>query len=185
MVNARDRLRMIIRTKSISYGDFVLASGKKSNIYIDIKRISLLSDAIMYISSIICDIIEKEFPDALNIGGMELGAVPIVSGVSFEMGRRGKLVNGFIVRKNKKEHGISKWLDGAYDNKSPSVIVEDVITTGKTVMDAVKRTEEEGLNVKGIISVVDREEGGKEFIEKNGYPLISIFKISELIVGQQ
>jgi len=113
------------------------------------------------------------------IGGLTLGADPIVCAVVMEAARKGKEINGFIVRKEPKGHGTKRFIEGNIKKGMKVVIVEDVVTTGTSVLKAIKRAEEAGLKIIKVITLVDREEGGKKIIEREGYNFSSIFTRSD------
>lgn len=161
--------------KGIMKGNFVLASGRRSSYYIDIKKISLTTDGVEILGRALFDVIRREFPDVVNVGGMELGAVPLV--VAVLSAARGKNIKGFIIRKTKKEHGTTRWIEGEPVKGGKTVIIEDVVTTGVTSKEAIEHAREEGLEVVGIAAVVDREERTENFDVK----YIPLFKVSELL----
>jgi orotate phosphoribosyltransferase len=118
-----------------------------------------------------------------GVGGLTLGADPIATATSVVSYLEGRPIPAFIIRKEPKGHGTGAWLEGR-KNFGPGarvVIVEDVVTTGGSSLKAVRRAEEEGLKVLGVVTLVDREEGGREQIEKEGYWLKTIFTKSEIL----
>ncbi|HEY5976211.1 MAG TPA: phosphoribosyltransferase family protein, partial [Geobacteraceae bacterium] len=125
----------------------------------------------------------KDVAGVDGVGGITLGADPIATATSIAANIAGKPMHAFIIRKEPKGHGTGQWLEGRKNLPPGSrvVIVEDVVTTGGSSMKAVNRAKEEGLEVLGIVSLVDREEGGRENIEAEGYWLKAIFTKSELV----
>jgi len=117
------------------------------------------------------------------VGGMTLGADPIVASIALTSFMEGKPLPAFIIRKEPKKHGKGLWIEGKGDlaEGSPVAIIEDVVTTGKTTLEAVSRAREEGLKVIKVLALVDREEGGREALAKEGLELEAIFKKSDIM----
>jgi orotate phosphoribosyltransferase len=180
-------LKKLIVEKSFNYADepiFKLSSGRLSNYYIDCKRITLDPEGMHIIGNIIYEIVS---PLNINgIGGLTLGADPIAFAVAMVSYRRrvenGKstIISPFIIRKEPKRHGLKKWIEGNINDGDRVVIVDDVVTTGGCTIDAIRRARESNLVVIKAIALVDREEGGKENIEKEGIPFESIVNRTEL-----
>lgn len=175
----KEELLEIIRRESIQFGDFTLASGQKSKYYIDIRRTSLYPQGLNLISRIILNEI-----DCLNIdsiGGPTIGADPIVSGVVLLSAGTKKPLGGFLIRKEKKGHGTGKKIEGCFSKGSKTVLVEDVITSGASTINAIAAIEAEGGEVLMVIAVIDRMQGGREKIEKEGYKFKSLFTSSDIL----
>ncbi len=183
--NEREELRQIIRQLSYEEREVTLASGRRSNFYFDGKQTTLHPRGSVLIGRAFYDQL-KHFPGPVEgVGGLTLGADPIATAVAMTSSLAGGPVPAFIIRKEPKGHGTGQWLEGR-KNLPPGarvVIVEDVLTTGGSALKAVERAREEGLQVIGIISLVDREEGGREAVEALGLPLRVIFTKSEVIAG--
>lgn len=179
MEELKERLKKIILEKGVVFKEVILSSGKKSNFYIDCRVITLSPEGIYLVSKIIFEMIKDENVDA--IGGLTLGADPIVSGVSLISYIEKKPINAFIVRNVQKEHGMGKIIEGNLKEGENVVIVDDVATTGSSIIKAIDVVENYKCKIKKVICIVDREEGAKEEIEKRGYELNSIFKKSDLI----
>ena len=175
----KKQLLEIMKSESVSRGEFILASGKKSNYYIDMRRTSLHPLGAKLIGEIILDKIKNLDIDC--IGGPTLGADPIVSAVSVASALTEKPIPGFYVRKEVKLHGKMKIIEGIFAPGNRVVIVEDVVTTGGSTLRTVKSVEEEGGKIIKIIALVDREEGGKESIQNEGYDFEAIFRKSEIL----
>ena len=179
--SARERLLEIIKDKSLLLegGPFKLASGAMSDYYLDMKPTTFDPEGSNLIAEIILGILSKYDVDA--IGGLELGAVPIVSVVSARSWPQ-RPIEGFVVRKEKKGHGTDKKIDGNFKGNSKVVLFDDVTTTGGSVMEAVKAVQGKGAEVSVIITVVDRLEGATENLGKQGIELIPIFTAKDLLV---
>lgn len=178
----RDRLRDLIIRRSLKVADepvFRLASGKMSRFYLDLKQITFDPEGVYLVGKLMYEMIIKFGPDA--VGGLTLGADPIAYAVSFVSLMEGKPLKPFVVRKEKKSHGTGRQIEGILTQGERVAVLEDVVTTGGSAIKAVKACREEGLEVIGVFAVVDREEGGKANLQKEGLSLMSLFKLSELI----
>jgi len=175
----REQLKEIIKTQGIFLRDVTLSSNVKSDVYYDIKTV-VNSEGSVFIGELMLDKIRKLFPGTKCVGGLESGALQISAAIVFfsnQLKSEGKL-NGFFVRKEPKKHGLEKKVEGI--TKGPLVVVDDVVTTGQSVYDAVKALMAEGHSPIGIISVIDREDERKLEVLKNGtLKFDSLFKHSE------
>lgn len=170
----KERLKQIIAEKSLKTGDFVLASGARSNYLFDLKTTLLDPEGANIVADLILENLANEDVDA--IGGLELGACPIVSAVCVKSYLAGKPIKSFYVRKEKKDRGSNKLIEGCTLNKGDRVVMlEDVTTKGGSVMNAVKAARDEGCVVLKVISVVNRLEGAKENLANEGIILESLF----------
>ncbi|HLB68627.1 MAG TPA: orotate phosphoribosyltransferase [Thermoplasmata archaeon] len=161
---------------ALAFGDFTLASGKRSPYYVDIKKAITRPDVLRAIAKAMA-------PHAVNadrIAGVELGAVPIAAAVSMETGRP-----YVIVRKERKEHGTSKDFEGELIAGERVVFVEDVVTTGGTLAKAIERLRANGVTVSEAIAVVDREEGGREALAAIGVKLSALLTAAELLAASK
>ena len=163
---------LFIEIGAVKTGDFTLSSGKKSNFYVDCRKISLHPEGSKLIGKIILDKIKDIKVD--SIGGLTLGADPITSAV-VTLGN----IPGFIVRKKEKAHGTQQKIEGHLQSGWNVVVVEDVATTGASALQAIEAVEAAGAKVIKVISVVDREEGAAEALKN--YDFDPILKKSELI----
>lgn len=178
----REKLMKLLIEKSVRYSDtsdFKLASGRMSNFYIDCRKVTHNAEGKYLIGNIIFNMI-KDLPiDA--IGGLTLGADPIAAAVSYTAFLNKKPVNSFVVRKEQKEHGLKKLVEGDVQAGSRVVIVDDVITTGGSTIKAITAARAEGLEVEQVIVLVDREEGGREEITKYISDVRPLFIKTELL----
>lgn len=163
----KKRLAEIILEKSFQYRDnppFTLASGKTSNYYFNCKTTTMDPEGMCLIGNIIFDIIgDAEISAA---GGLTLGADPIANALSLISYQKKKPIKSFVVRKDIKDHGTMKAVEGNVTTGERVVIIDDVITTGGSTITAIEIAREAGLIVDRVIALVDREEGGRENIEK-------------------
>ncbi len=179
----KEELKEIIRDLSYEEREVTLASGRRSNFYFDGKQTTLHSRGGLLVGQAFWEEV-KQFGETIDgVGGLTLGADPIATATSIAAQLDGSNVHAFIIRKEPKGHGTGQWLEGRKNLPSGSkvVIVEDVTTTGGSSMKAVERAEEEGLEVVGIITLVDREEGAREAIEGAGQVLRTVFTKSEVV----
>ena len=180
---AHTRLLEIIRKKSLitEGGPFKLASGAMSDYYLDMKPTTFDPEGAALIAEIIVDMLADE-GDVDSIGGLELGAVPIVAAVcAHSFGKRP--VDGFVVRKEKKGHGTDQKIDGNFRDGSRVVLIEDVTTKGGSVMQAVRAVRDRGAAVATIITIVDRLEGAADNLKREGLALRPIFTRHDLLGG--
>ena len=175
---AKKRLRELVNEKAVIRGDFVLTSGAKSNYYIDGKFISLTSEGLAYFARVVLDIIKDDEVDL--IGGMTLGADPIIGAVVAMSQLVGRPLDGIIVRKETKEHGRGKQIEGPMKKGAKVAIIEDVVTTGGSSLKAIDAVEKASGTVVKVICLVDRLAGGRKSFESKGYDFESIFTIDDL-----
>jgi orotate phosphoribosyltransferase len=178
----RERLKEIIIELSYEKRNVVLASGRTSDFYFDGKQTTLHPEGGYLTGKLFFEAI-RDVEGVEGVGGLTLGADPIATATSVVSFLEGKPIPGFIIRKEPKGHGTGAWLEGRKNLKPGArvVIVEDVVTSGGSSLKAISRAEEEGLTVLGVVTLVDREEGGRENIEKQGYWLKSIFTKAEIL----
>ncbi len=178
----KERLKQIILELSNEKRKVLLASGRESDFYFYGKQTTLHAEGGLLVGKLFYEAI-KDVEGVRAVGGITLGADPIATATSIAAFLAGNPLHAFIIRKEPKGHGTGQWLEGR-KNLPPGtkvVIVEDVVTTGGSSLKAVRRAEEEGLKVLGIVALVDREEGGRENIEQEGYWLKAIFTKSEVL----
>jgi len=174
----RKRLQQIILERSFKLGEFTLSSGKKSDYYVDCRTTTLHPEGALLVGRLLLPL-ALEF-GADSVGGLTLGADPVVAAVISESARQGTPLRGFIVRKKAKEHGRGRGIEGNLEEGDRAVIVEDVVTTGGSALKAVEAAREAGAEVAAVVAIVDREEGGREAIEREGLEVRALFTASEL-----
>lgn len=178
----RGRLIELIIKKAFIYSKepiFKLVSGKMSNYYFNCKAVTLDPEGMYLIGNIVFDLIKDL--DIKGIGGLTLGADPISIAVAYTSFLKNKPISAFVVRKSPKEHGTMQWIEGNINSGDNIVVVDDVVTTGKSTIQAIERARESGLNVKKVVVLIDRQEGGREAINSIGYELTSVFTRDEIM----
>lgn len=171
-------LARLVQRHAVLFGDFTLASGKKSPFYIDCRLVTLRSEGAALIGDAILDLLRDVDFDA--VGGMTLGADPILAAVLTVAGRNERSLRGFIVRKEAKTHGAGKQIEGPIDKGDRVVIVEDVATSGGSALQAVDAVESMGARVVAVVAVLDRKAGAQEAFERRGIPFHSLLTIDDL-----
>jgi orotate phosphoribosyltransferase len=173
----KQQLIDLVRAKALKFGQFTLASGKQASYYLDGKQITLDSEGCRLIAEGILDLLGAALPQA--VGGMAIGADPITAAVVTMAGVRGVPLKGFLVRKEAKGHGTQRFVEGPVQAGDRVVIVEDVVTTGGSSLQAIDRAEAVGLKVERVIAIIDRMEGGAAAFAARGYPLSSLLTIRD------
>jgi orotate phosphoribosyltransferase len=176
--DARKQFRQIIKSESLLRGDFTLASGQKSSFFLDLKKTMFHPHGAWLAAEIIFEMIKRD-TDVDYIGGLEIGAIPIVVAVCARSWPE-RPIKAFFVRKAVKDHGTTKLIDGQFRPGSNVILFEDVTTTGGSVMKAVHAVRGEGAHVKKILTIVDRGEGARDNLKREGLDLVSIFTMDDL-----
>ncbi|MFA4993222.1 MAG: orotate phosphoribosyltransferase [Candidatus Omnitrophota bacterium] len=172
------KLLDLLNKEALKRGKFVLSSGRESNYYLDGRVITLTPEGAYLVAAIILDMVKDEALDA--IGGPTLGADPIVGTLAALSYINGKPIKTFIVRKQAKEHGTQRQVEGPALKKGARVIlVDDVATSGKAIMEAKLTLDKIGVTVDKAIVIVDRSEGAVDNLAKAGLKLESIFKLAD------
>lgn len=178
-------LKAMLLEKSVRTGDFTLASGKKSDLYVDCRVTALDNRGAKWIGeagwALVLEKIEAEGLSIDAIGGMTMGADPISLVVGMASADHEKALQVFTVRKEPKGHGRGKQIEGNFKEGDQVVVVDDVITTGGSTLKAIEAIRAAGGEVSFCLVLVDREEGGRTAIEADGVPVVSIFTRSELL----
>ncbi len=173
----RQALHALIREKALKFGQFTLASGKTSTYYLDGKQVTLDPLGAKLIGEGLLELLGDDLPDA--VGGMSIGADPITAAVITMAGVQGKPVRGFMVRKQAKDHGTNRYIEGPVASGERVAIVEDVVTTGGSSLLAIERCREFGLQVDRVLAIVDRMQGGREAFEQAGLKFDALFTIRD------
>jgi orotate phosphoribosyltransferase len=178
--NNEQRLRELLLERSVSHGDFVLASGRRSSFYIDARRTTMSGEGLAVIGALGLARLQARGWRPQAIGGLTLGADPVAYAVAVAARSQGVALDAFTVRKEAKTHGTGRRIEGCFAPQANVVVVEDVITTGGSARDAIAAVEAEGGRVLGVLAVVDREEGGRAALEQAGYGVETLVSITDL-----
>jgi orotate phosphoribosyltransferase len=207
MSDPRSALLDLIATHSFKLGDFVLASGQRSDYYIDCRITTLHAEGGRLAGNVLLDLIREHCPSAVAVGGLTMGADPLVSNTASasaweladynefmelapdeDHGEQPTLLHGFLVRKAEKTHGTGRRIEGFLEPGADVVIVDDVCTTGGSTITAIEAARDAGMNVVGVLCLVDREQGGRLHIEQalaeipsdNDIPFLAVFTASDV-----
>jgi orotate phosphoribosyltransferase len=167
--------------RSFRVGDFTLASGRKSPYYVDCRTTTMHAEGQALLGPVGLDALDEAGIHPDSIGGLTMGADPIAYAIAAESFRRGAPVNAFSVRKEAKEHGRGRRIEGCFEPGARVVVIEDVITTGGSALKACEAVEEEDGLVLAVLACVDRQEGGREAIEEAGYRVLSLYGVDDLV----
>lgn len=174
----RDRLLDLLCSFAYREGDFVLSSGQKSSYYINCKPVTLHPEGALATGRLLLSMLAA---DADAVAGLTLGADPIVTAVSVVSALGDRPIPALIVRKEAKGHGTMAYIEGPTLSEGANVVVlEDVVTTGKSAMQAVERLRGAGYKVDRILSLIDREQGGAEFYRSVGLDFEAVFTIKDI-----
>ena len=178
----KKRLIELILEKAFKYSEepvFKLVSGRVSNYYFNCKAVALHPEGMHLIGNLIFEMIKDL--GIKGIGGLTLGADPIAYAIAYTSFLKGNPIEAFIVRKTPKSHGTMQLIEGNVKKGDRVVIVDDVITTGKSTIEAITKAKEEGIEIVKVIVFIDRQEGGKEAIEALGYKVDSVITRDEVM----
>jgi len=155
---------------------FILKSGKQSLVYVDVRITALSHEGIWVLAPFIYEYVVR-FPNVGLVAGVAIGGCPLATGVSMYSSTRGQNLNALYVRPEAKDHGTGKLVEGSFKPGDEVILVEDVVTSGGSSVKAIKALQEAGLQVKAVVAVLDREEGGRALIE----PLCEFHSLTTLI----
>ena len=182
-ITPRQELLTLLAQKSFKLGEFKLSSGGTSDYYIDCRMTTLHAEGARLVGQVVMDVIYERGWKPQAIGGLTMGADPIVVAVSVISAQAGSPIHGFLVRKSEKSHGMARKVEGFQEKGANVVIVDDVCTTGGSTIQAIESAREFGFNVVGVACLVEREEAnGRPDVEKAAAPapFISVYKASEV-----
>jgi len=175
----RERLLALLKERAISFGDFTLASGRKSPYYLDGRLVTLDAEGACLLARVILDTLEREGISAAALGGLTMGADPIAGAVAAISHAQGTPMQAFLVRKEAKGHGTGRRVEGPLRAGDHVVVVDDVITTAGSTLQAIQAVESAGATVAAVICLVDRLEGGAEALR--GYRYHPLFTVNDLL----
>ncbi|HSB54956.1 MAG TPA: orotate phosphoribosyltransferase [Gemmatimonadales bacterium] len=174
------RLTELLRQRSLTHGDFVLASGRRSTFYIDARQTTMSGEGQVLIGAAGLAALQSRSWRPRSVGGLTLGADPVAYAIAHAARLAGTAIDAFTVRKQVKDHGTARRIEGCLEAGDAVVVIEDVITTGRSALDAVVAAREEGANVLGVLAVIDRQEGGREAIEAAGLTVAALVTARDL-----
>jgi orotate phosphoribosyltransferase len=179
----RDQLRQMLLDRSMRFGEFVLSSGATSNYYIDVRKTSLHPLGLRLISKLFYDMLLNE--NVTAVGGLTLGADPLVAGLMLYSAEQGRPVEGFFVRRTTKDHGMRGQVEGNLAGHKRVAILDDVITSGESAMIATEAAESYKAQVVRVLAVVDRGQGAVQVFQQRGLPFSTLFTIGELLPAEK
>ena len=179
MTNARQQLIDYISAEAVFHGDFTLTSGKKASYYVDLRKVSLDHRVAPLIGQVMLDVI-AEIPDVVAVGGLTMGADPIATAILHQGAARGLEYDAFVVRKEPKDHGRGRQVEGPDLAGKRVIVLEDTSTTGGSPLAAIEALLKVGAEIAGVAVVVDRNTGAREVIEAAGYPYFYAIGLDDL-----
>jgi orotate phosphoribosyltransferase len=179
----RDRLLRLLLERSFRVGDFVLASGQRSSFYIDCRTTAMHAEGQYLIGRLGLAALAGAGLAPDSVGGLTMGADPVAYAIAHASWEAGRPIHAFSVRKEAKGHGAARQIEGCFTAGQRVVVIEDVITSGGSALRACAAVREAGGEVLAVLSLVDREGGGRETIEAEGYPVLSLFRVGELLAA--
>ena len=185
----RQRLRELLIERSLTRGEFTLASGRRSTYYVDARRTTMSAEGQLLTGKLGLEALLANGLEPSHIGGLTMGADPVAYAIAHtsalqqdvEASSGYPVINAFSVRKQAKGHGTGRRVEGADLSGARVVITEDSTTTGGSALKAIAAVEEVGATVLAVLTVVDREEGAREKLAEAGYPFVALFPASELL----
>ena len=180
----RQRLIALISDEAVFHGDFTLSSGKQANYYVDMRKLTLDHRAAPAIGRIMLDLI-ADIPDVASVGGLTLGADPIANSIMHESVHAGRPLDAFVVRKEPKDHGRGRQIEGADVAGKRVVVVEDTSTTGQSALKAVEALRREGAEVVAVAVIVDRATGAQAAVEAAGLEWRAAISLADLGLDPQ
>jgi len=178
---ARAQLIALLKARSVLHGDFLLASGRRSPHYVDCRRTTMHAEGLALIGALGLAALHDDGWNPEAVGGLTLGADPVAYAIALASAGTSRPIHAFTVRKAAKDHGVARRIEGCFEPGMRVVIVEDVVTTGSSALEAAAAVRAEGGTTLGVLAVVDRQEGGRETIERAGYAVRALVTIDELL----
>jgi orotate phosphoribosyltransferase len=175
-----ERLTALLSARSVRRGDFLLASGARSSYYVDCRLSTMSAEGQVLIGRMGLAAIRAAGWTPASVGGLTMGADPVAYAIAAASAAAGPIVDAFSVRKEAKAHGTGKRIEGNFAAGMPVVVIEDVITSGGSALNAILAVQAEGGTVVGVLAVVDREQGGRAAIEATGVPVVTLATATDL-----
>lgn len=180
-MSPREELRDLLVERSVRLGDFTLASGAKSDYYIDARLTTMSARGQLLLGQVAYAAIRESGLEPTHVGGLTLGADPVAYAIAHRSAIEGDPVDAFTVRKRAKDHGTGQRIEGGLTERGRVLMVEDTMTTGRSTMEAVGAVKTIGAEIVGVLTVVNRSEGAEDFYRTQGLPLISLYSGTDLL----
>ena len=179
----RKELKELLVARSVRLGDFTLASGARSDYYIDARKTTMSAPGQLLVGQVAYAAIRESGFEPTHVGGLTLGADPVSYAIAHRSALEGEPIDGFTVRKRAKEHGTGQRIEGGLEPGDRCILIEDTMTTGKSTMQALEAVRSHGAVVLGVLTVVNRSETAEAFYAEQGLKLISLFTGEELLAA--
>jgi orotate phosphoribosyltransferase len=176
-----NRLTALLAERSARQGQFTLASGRQSTLYIDARLTTMSPDGLTLIGPLALEALQASDWMVTAVGGLTLGADPVSYAIAYASALAGTPLRAFTVRKEAKAHGTGRLIEGPFREGDRVAVIEDVITTGGSALRATEAIRKAGGIVAGVLALVDREEGGREALEAAGLPVLALTRASEIV----
>lgn len=180
-MNSLEDLQQLLAERSARRGRFTLSSGRESTLYIDARLTTMSPEGLVLIGQLGLRALESARWSVQSVGGLTLGADPVAYAISYASSLAGRPIRAFTVRKEVKSHGTQRLIEGPFTEGDHVAVIEDVITTGMSALRAVAAVRDQGGVIEGVLAVVDRDEGGREAIEREGIPVITLTHVSDIL----
>ena len=180
-MTSKDELRELLIERSVRLGDFTLASGAKSDYYIDARRTTMSAEGQRLVGRVAYAAIQGYGLDPTHVGGLTMGADPIAYAIAHVSALEGCIIDGFSVRKSAKDHGTGQRIEGGLPKDARALMVEDTMTTGLSTLKAIDAVRAHGAEVLGVMTLVNRSEDAAALYNAQGLPLISLYTGTELL----
>lgn len=180
-MDERSRLRALLVERSVRLGDFTLASGARSNYYVDARRTTMSAEGQFLLGKVAWGVLQAHLPGVTHVGGLTMGADPVSYAIAHRSWLEGQPLDAFSVRKQAKEHGMGQRIEGGLPDWARCVVVEDSMTTGGSALQAIEAVRAHGASVAAVLTVVDREEGAKAALAALKIPVLALFTGRELL----
>lgn len=180
-MDTRARLKALLVERSVRIGDFTLASGARSSYYVDARRTTMSAEGQALTGKVCWEALRASGLDFTHVGGLTMGADPVSYAIARESYDAGDPRDAFSVRKSPKEHGTGQQVEGGLPSDARCLVIEDSMTSGASALKAVDVLRRHGCTIAGVLTLVDREEGGRELVESAGLPLVAVYRGTELL----
>lgn len=177
----RDQLKAVLVQRSVRVGEFTLASGAKSDYYVDARATTMSAEGQRLVGLVGYQAVLDSGLRVTHIGGLTMGADPVSYAIAHRSALEGHPLDAFAVRKRAKEHGTEQRIEGGLPTTARCLIVEDTITTGRSTMEAVEAVRSHGAQIVGVLALVNRSDGAAAFYQGQGVPFTAIFTGAELL----